>query len=179
MPKRSTVKSLPKAVKEWLDAALVESNFSGYRELEAELKARGYDISKSAVHRYGQALERRLAAIKASTEAAKVITQNISDDNASQSTALLEMIQSEILSILVQLEEAEGEENQMARLKAMSFLGKNISPLISAGVSLKKYQTEIKARAETAAKEVEKIVKKNGLTEEAADTVRKHILGIA
>ncbi len=179
MPKRSTVKSLPKAVKEWLDAALVESNFSGYRELEAELKARGYDISKSAVHRYGQVLERRLAAIKASTEAAKVITQNISDDNASQSTALLEMIQSEILSILVQLEEAEGEENQMARLKAMSFLGKNISPLISAGVSLKKYQTEIKARAETAAKEVEKIVKKNGLTEEAADTVRKHILGIA
>ncbi|MFC0927161.1 DUF3486 family protein [Pasteurella multocida] len=178
MPKRSTVKSLPKAVKEWLDAALVESNFSGYRELEAELKARGYDISKSAVHRYGQALERRLAAIKASTEAAKVITQNISDDNASQSTALLEMIQSEILSILVQLEEAEGEKNQMARLKAMSFLGKNISPLISAGVSLKKYQAEIKARAEAAAKEVDKVVKKNGLTEETAEQIRKQILGI-
>ena len=60
MAKRSTVKTLPKAVKEWLDAALIEQDFSGYQTLEAELKARGYDISKSAVHRYGQALERRL-----------------------------------------------------------------------------------------------------------------------
>lgn len=54
MPKRSTVKALPQSIRDWLDSALVENNFSGYRELEDELKKRGYDISKSAVHRYGQ-----------------------------------------------------------------------------------------------------------------------------
>lgn len=80
MPKRSTVKNLPQVVKDWLDAALVENNFSGYRELEEALKARGYDISKSAVHRYGQKLEQRLASIKASAEAAKVISENISNE---------------------------------------------------------------------------------------------------
>ena len=39
MAKRSTVKTLPKAVKEWLDAALIEQDFSGYQTLEAELRA--------------------------------------------------------------------------------------------------------------------------------------------
>lgn len=57
MPKRSKVAALPKAVKEWLDAALVEGNFSGYEQLEAELKARGHDIGKSSLHRYGSAFE--------------------------------------------------------------------------------------------------------------------------
>lgn len=49
MPKRSTVKQLPQTVKDWLDAALVENNFSDYSALEEALKARGYDISRSAV----------------------------------------------------------------------------------------------------------------------------------
>ncbi|GJJ80787.1 DUF3486 family protein [Pasteurella canis] len=179
MPKRSTVKALPQSIRDWLDSALVENNFSGYRELEDELKKRGYDISKSAVHRYGQKLEQRLASIKASAEAAKVISENISNEKGVQSDAILEMIQSEVFQALMSLEEIKEEDDPMKRLAALSFVGKNISPLIAASINLKKYQAEIKARAETAAKEVEKIVKKNGLTEEAADTVRKHILGIA
>ncbi|WNY73136.1 DUF3486 family protein [Pasteurella multocida] len=178
MPKRSTVKSLPKAVKEWLDAALVESNFSGYRELEAELKARGYDISKSAVHRYGQKLEQRLASIKASAEAAKVISENISNEKGVQSDAILEMIQSEVFQALMSLEEIKEEDDPMKRLAALSFVGKNISPLIGASINLKKYQADIKAKAQLAASEVEKIVKKGGLSLETADEIRQKILGI-
>ena len=179
MAKRSTVKTLPKAVKEWLDAALIEQDFSGYQTLEAELKASGYDISKSAVHRYGQALERRLSAIRTSTEAAKVISQNLSDDKASQGTAVLEMIQSEILNILIHLEEGKAEDDPMKRLAALSFVGKNISPMISAGINLKKYQAEVKTKAQAAAAAVENVVKKNGLTADTADQIRQHILGIA
>lgn len=178
MPKRSTVKNLPQAVKDWLDAALVENNFSGYRELEEALKARGYDISKSAVHRYGQKLEQRLASIKASAEAAKVISENISNEKSAQSDAILEMIQSEVFQALMSLQEIKEEDDPMKRLAALSFVGKNISPLISTSINLKKYQAEIKARAEAAAKEVEKVVKKNGLTEATADQIRKQILGI-
>lgn len=178
MPKRSTVKGLPQAVKDWLDAALVENNFSGYRELEEELRARGFDISKSAVHRYGQALERRLASIRASTEAARVISENISNEKGTQSDAILEMIQSEVFQALMQLEEIKQEDDPMKRLSALSFVGKNISPLITAGVNLKKYQAAIKAKAQAAAQEVEKLVKKGGLSDDTADRIRQQILGI-
>ena len=178
MPKRSTVKGLPQAVKDWLDAALVENNFSGYRELEEELRARGFDISKSAVHRYGQALERRLASIRASTEAARVISENISNEKGAQSDAILEMIQSEVFQALMQLEEIKQEDDPMKRLFALSFVGKNISPLITAGVNLKKYQAAIKAKAQAAAQEVEKLVKKGGLSDDTADRIRQQILGI-
>ncbi len=178
MPKRSTVKGLPQAVKDWLDAALVENNFSGYRELEEELRARGFDISKSAVHRYGQALERRLASIRASTEAARVISENISNEKGAQSDAILEMIQSEVFQALMQLEEIKQEDDPMKRLSALSFVGKNISPLITAGVNLKKYQAAIKAKAQAAAQEVEKLVKKGGLSDDTADRIRQQILGI-
>ena len=167
MPKRSTVKGLPQAVKDWLDAALVENNFSGYRELEEELRARGFDISKSAVHRY------------ASTEAARIISENISkDDSLKQGTAVLEMIQSEVMNILVGLEEVKDEKSQNARLKAVSMLGKNISPVIKSAIELKKYHAELKAKAEAAASEVEKLVKKGGLSDDTADQIRQRILGV-
>ncbi|WP_233117239.1 DUF3486 family protein [Aggregatibacter actinomycetemcomitans] len=178
MPKRSTVKQLPQVVKDWLDAALVENNFSGYSALEEALKAHGYDISRSAVHRYGQALERRLAAVRASTEAAKVISDHVSTDKGAQSDAILELIQSEMFNALMSLEGLKEEEDPMKRLSILSFIGKNISPLIGASINLKKYQAEIKARAEAAAREVDEVVKKNGLTEETADQIRKQILGI-
>ncbi|KUM21986.1 terminase, partial [Flavobacterium psychrophilum] len=122
MPKRSTVKALPQSIRDWLDSALVENNFSGYRELEDELKKRGYDISKSAVHRYGQKLEQRLASIKASAEAAKVISENISNEKGVQSDAILEMIQSEVFQALMSLEEIKEEDDPMKRLAALSFV---------------------------------------------------------
>ncbi|MGE8577728.1 MAG: phage protein Gp27 family protein, partial [Burkholderia contaminans] len=58
MGRSSGVQRLPKAVREWLESALVEGNFTGYQELEQTLRDKGYQISKSAIHRYGQRIER-------------------------------------------------------------------------------------------------------------------------
>ena len=124
MPKRSTVKQLPQTVKDWLDAALVENNFSDYSALEEALKSRGYDISRSAVHRYGQALERRLASVKASTEAAKIISDNISNDKGTQSDAILEMIQSEDVGEKRWLECRYGRPNPSANFRDHCINGK-------------------------------------------------------
>ena len=103
--------------------------------------------------------------MKASTEAAKIISDNISNDKGTQSDAILEMIQSEVFHALMNLEEIKEEDDPMKRLAALSFVGKNISPLIGASINLKKYQAEIKARAEAAAKEVDTLVKKGGLSD--------------
>ena len=68
MGQRSGVLNLPPEVRHWLEKALIDGNFQGYQLLEDTLAAQGYALSKSAIHRYGQPLQRRLAAIKASTE---------------------------------------------------------------------------------------------------------------
>ena len=60
MARRSTIEKLPEDVRRWLERALTESGFSGYNELESLLRERGYVISKSAIHRYGQMRVRRL-----------------------------------------------------------------------------------------------------------------------
>ena len=60
MARRSTIEKLPEDVRRWLERALTESGFSGYNELESLLREQGYVISKSAIHRYGQKIERRL-----------------------------------------------------------------------------------------------------------------------
>lgn len=41
MPRRNSVEQLPRAVREWLDRALVDSNFSAYRALEDALREKG------------------------------------------------------------------------------------------------------------------------------------------
>ena len=105
MAKRSKITTLPREVRAWLDAALVEGNFSGYQVLEAALTEKGYAIGKSSIHRYGTNLERRLAAIRASTEAAAMIAKAAPDDAALRSAAVISQIQIEVFDVLVKLQE--------------------------------------------------------------------------
>jgi hypothetical protein len=64
MAPRSKVHSLPPELKEWLDAELVKRGFGDYVQLAADLKARGADVSKSALQRYGSPFEKRMAQLK-------------------------------------------------------------------------------------------------------------------
>jgi hypothetical protein len=177
--KRAKVATLAPAVKQWLDAALLANNFSGYQQLSEELKARGYSIGKSAVHRYGSNLERKLAAIKASTEAAKLIAAGAPDDADQRSGAVISMIQTEVFDVLVALQDQESEKDPMKRAKLLSTIAKNISTLTRASVAQKKHEIEIRDKLAAAADRVAKIAKKGGLTAAGVDNIRREILGIA
>ncbi|MDP8162817.1 DUF3486 family protein [Pasteurella skyensis] len=178
MAQRSSIEQLPKEVRHWLERALTENGFSGYKQLENLLKEKGYQISKSAIHRYGQKLEKRFQAIKNSTEAARLIAEGAEDEGDHRSEALMAMIQSSLFDALIDLEDADQLEPD-EKLKLLSFTGKNIAALTQASTKLKAYQSEVKQRAELAAKEVEKVVKKGGLSDDVADEIRRKILGIA
>lgn len=56
MPRVSAALSLPEDLRQWLDEELTTRRFSSYNWLSAQLKATGYTISKSALHRYGKTL---------------------------------------------------------------------------------------------------------------------------
>lgn len=180
MARRSKITSLPDEVRRWLETALVEGNFSGYQEVEALLRARGYVISKSAIHRYGQQMERRMAAIRASTEAARMITDGAADDQDARSEAVIALVQTELFEAILNLQEAGDEDTDPSeRIGILSSAAKNIATLARASVNQKKFRLEVRAKAEAAAASVEKIARKGGLSAESAAEIRRSILGIA
>lgn len=60
MAPRSKIERLPEDVRKKLDQRLFDNSFSDYVAIADELYAAGHRISKSAVHRYGKELERRV-----------------------------------------------------------------------------------------------------------------------
>lgn len=184
MGQRSKIAQLPPELKEWLDDALVRSNFSKYEQLAAELKARGAelglaaDASKSGLHRYGSNLEKRLAAIKASTEAAALIAKSAPDDADQRSAAVISLVQTEVFDILVQLQEAN-DETPAKRMKLLSAVAGNIAKLSRASVNQKKHELEVREKVTAAADAAARIGKKGGLSKNAVDEIRREILGIS
>ena len=103
MPRRSKILALPAAVKKWLDGALIDGNFSGYEELAAELKGRGFDISKSGLHRYGSSFDDRLRALKLVTEQAKAVVQAAPDEEDAVTEALVRLTQEKLFTVVMDL----------------------------------------------------------------------------
>ncbi len=180
MGRRSRIETMPEDVRRWLERALMESSFSGYEELAVLAREKGFVLSKSAIHRYGQRIERRFAAIKASTEAARMLTEGATDDQDARSEAVIALVQTELFESIVNLQEA-GEEgmSDADRIGLLSKAAKNIATLARASVTLKRWQADVKSKAKLAADTVAQVAKKGGLTPAAVDTIRREILGIA
>lgn len=156
MARRSSIDGLPEEVRRWLERALAESNFSGYQSLEEVLREKGYQISKSAIHRYGQKIERRFAAIKASTEAARMLTEGAADDQDARSEAVIALVQTELFESILNLQEAENEELDPAeRIGLLSSAAKNIATLARASVNQKKFRLELQAKVQAKMAELE------------------------
>lgn len=172
MPPRSKVKSLPGNVKTWLDQALAENNFSDYEALSAELAERGFAISKSALHRYGQGFEERLSALKMASEQAKAIVSAAPDDEGAVNEALLRLVQERLFKLLM---DTEGKVDLPKMAKAAAELGR-------ASVVQKKWAAEVEVRRaalQEAAAVAEGAMASQGMSKEAIDTIKRDILGIA
>ena len=170
MARRSRVVGLPKAVKEWLDNALIEGNFSDYELLSSGLKAKGFDISKSSLHRYGSQFETRMAALKLATEQAEAIAKAVPDDENALSDALLRVVQEKVFSMLMNLED---EKVSFAKLATIA------TEIAFASTNVKEFRSKVKEKAKAAAAKVDSLVKNSGLTGDAIEEIRRSILGIS
>ena len=169
MPPRSKVLTLPPEIKEWLDATLVETNFSGYALIEEELAKRGFRISKSSLNRYGKEFEDELAALRVATDQARAVVEAAPDEEGALNEALMRLVQRHLFQLL---RSEDGEYDLTKVAKAVAELGR-------ASVVQKKWQSEVRARAEAAAASVEKIARKGGLSADSVAQLRREILGIA
>ena len=172
MPPRSKVHALPPELKEWLDNELMARGFADYEQLAADLKARGADVSRSSLQRYGSPFEKKMAQLKLAGEQARALVDAAPDDEDKLGAAVIRMTQEKIFNLLLELD-INPEEVDVNKLF------KNAAEIGKASVSQKRFSSEVRARAEAAAANVEKIAKKGGLSAEAVEQLRREILGIA
>lgn len=183
MARRSKIETLPEDVRHWLERALSEAGFAGYEALEGLLREQGYAISKSAIHRYGQKIERRFAAIKASTEAARLLTEGAADDQDARSEAVIALVQTELFETILNLQEAQSDDiDPGERVKLLSAAARNIATLTRASVSLKKFQSEVreklKAKMDALEAQASAAPGKSGFDLETLQRVRQEIYGL-
>lgn len=177
MARETAIYRLSPEHKKMLDDRLTHQGFFGYEQLAKWLNDLGYEIGKSSVHRYGQKLENKLPAIKASTQAALMIAEATPDDSDARSQAVLSLVQTEIFNTLVALQDWEDDDSidPVKRLSMITKAGKGISEIVKASILQKQHAIDVKEKA----KEVETIVKTGGLSDETAELIRAKILGIA
>jgi hypothetical protein len=138
MAPRSKVHALPPELKEWLDAELVKRGFGDYVQLAADLKARGAEISKSALQRYGSPFEQRMAQLKMASEQARALVDAAPDEEDKLGAAVVRMTQEKIFNLLMELEinAADVDVNK---------LFKNAAEIGKASVTQKRFSMEARA----------------------------------
>lgn len=176
---QSSIDALPGELRAELDALLIKHSFSNYVELADHIRNKGGVISKSSLHRYGQKLDRRLQAIKASTDAAKLLAAQVEDTENHLSGSVISLVQSELFETLLNLQDADLEDDPAERMKLLSNAAKSIAEVSRASIANKKWQAEVRVKAEAAATKVTDIARKGGLSADTAETIRREILGIA
>ena len=179
MGRESAIDQLKPEDKTMLDRWLMDKGFCGYEEIATKLAEMGYSVGKSSIHRYGQKLESKLAAVQASTQAAMMIADAAPDDSDMRTQAVLSLMQTQLFDTLINLQEAGTEGVDPAkRLALIASCSKGIASLSQASIGQKKWMLEVRAKVEAALKAIDKITKKGGLTAESSAEIRKHILGI-
>lgn len=168
MPQRSKIITLPEEVKSELDQKLLTGKFCDYSALAEWLQDKGFDISRSAIHRYGQNFEERLAAITIATEQAKAVAEAAKDDEGNMNEALIRLVQTKAFDALIDADSAE----------SLPKMGTMIAKLSKAAVDQKKWMSEIRAKTTQAADDVVKVAKAGGMSEAKAEEIKQRILGI-
>jgi len=172
MPVRSSIEKLPDEIRRELNEKLIGNSFSGYDDLSSWLQEKGFNISRSAIHRYGKDFEDRLEALRIATEQARAIAETTGDESNFMGDALIRIFQQKIFDLLLKLE-VDGQEYDLAQLSKM------ISQMNATSIDQKKYMDEVRKRTKDVAGQVEESLKREaGISDEFAATIRQKILEI-
>lgn len=179
MAPRSKVHKLPLELKEWLDNELIARGFGDYVQLAADLKARGAEVSKSALQRYGSPFEQRMAQLKMASEQARALVDAAPDEEDKLGAAVVRMTQERIFNLLMELE-VDPEKVDINKLF------KNAAEIGKASVTHKRFSMEARAAIEAEARrklldeqkaKLEAMGHKSGVTQETKQAIRE-ALGI-
>ena len=184
MPPVSKIAQMPAEVRKWLHQTFVERGFGDIvqvtEELNAKLREGGVAIyiGKSAVGAESQKLKRAQEVMRATTEAAVLISESSRDDANARGEAIMGMVEADMFECLMQVRECEAIEDPLDRMAAMSKAAKNIATLSRARVNQSQWRLELEGRVKAVADKVEKLAKKGGMDARTVQEIRTNILGI-
>lgn len=179
MPPRNKVFDLPPEVREALNEKLVSSGFQGYEALAGWLSERGYNVSKSSVHRYGQDLqeefEEAMGDVRKTTELARAMASEGEDESGHLIDATARIVQDQLLRISIAMRKAEHEPDVAA--KHLSSVTKALADIGRVSLSQKKWAKELRVEVlEEAANRVDAAAQAKGLSAEDAKFWREQVL---
>jgi len=172
MPPRSSISRLPRDIREAFEKRLIAGGFADYDGLAGWLKEQGFEISRSAAHRYGKEFENKLSAIKIATEQAKAITEAVGDEEGAMGEALTRLCQEKAFNVLIKMEDIDPKQTNISKMGIM------IARLNRAAVTQKKWAREVRDKTRQAVKNIEEKGKARGLSPEAMKMIKEEIYGI-
>ncbi|HSW38575.1 MAG TPA: DUF3486 family protein [Acidobacteriota bacterium] len=174
MPRRAKIDLLPEDVRKEFQALLMARAFSDYTAFEAWFAEKGYEISKSSAHRWGKGFQRSQAAIKASTDMAQALAENLSDEDGKTLDAMQRLYLGKLFQVMVDMEDLDPEKIDFMKL------GRVIADMTRSAIPLKKLMAEnAKKTLEEAATVVGESAKKQGVSDETIQTIRRDLFKMA
>lgn len=155
---------LPPEVRREVDRLLVED--ATYEEIAAYLAAKGYEISKSAVGRYGKEFLRLVQNVRMMEAKAQTLVGE--EDNLALEEASTKLLLHQVL---------DGVMNKTIDVKDMPRILSDVAKLQSSAVGREKFKADFRAKADKAMEKIEK--KASGITPETLNIIREEIYGLA
>lgn len=194
MPRKSTVRRLPPELREQIGKLIDEGRTLD--EITAHLNQLGAEVSRSALGRYKQHLDKVGEKLRRSREVAEALIQKLG--NAPESKALrlnVELMHGVLMDLALNAnandeDGGEGEGGEAAEGKGVTLepmgamlLAKALDHLSRASKSDAELVGKIREQAEATARKAAAetavtAARKGGLSAESADAIRREILGI-
>jgi len=171
MPPKNKVYTLPEPIRAWLDETLAANGGQQFAALEAQLSAKGYKISDSALQRYHAGdLAPRLQALKLATESARTVAAAMGENDGTMLEALTGLCQERLFGLLMEVGPDNLDGGMMAKL------AQAISNLAKASINVKKHVADARAKAlDEAAETVKKAGARAGISEQAIEKLQAEI----
>lgn len=179
MPPRNRVYDLPQGVREALNERLVSTGFQDYAGLVDWLGERGFTVSKSSVHRYGQDLqqefEEAMGDVRKTTELARAMTAEQDDESGALLDATARIVQDQLLRISIAMRKAEEDPAKAA--KQLGSVTKALADIGRVSLSQKKWARELRLEAaQEAAARAETAARRQGISDDGVAALRAAIM---
>jgi len=158
---------LPAEVREQVDRLLTEQ--ATYDEIKEFLDREGYDISRSAIGRYGHDFLAAYQNLRIIEDKSRALVSEAGDG------MVLEEAAAKLFSQMI----LEAQLSGKLDIKKLPRIISDFAKLQSSTVSRERLKRDIAQRVTQTADDVAKTVKKSGLSDETAEEIRKKIMGIS
>ncbi len=179
MPRNGKIKSLAPELRAEFDRRLVAGSFSDYRGLARWLGEHGCEITHSALQRYGNALERKLNALKLATEQARAVVDASGGADDTVNEGLMRLVQGDLFRVLVELKEVDPKKIDI------NALARNVASICRSAVHMRRAAEEMRSgigrRVMTAERKVVAAARRGaqgGLSATAEKRIRAALLEI-